>query len=853
VNAVEFSPDSKTLALVTSSNTVKLVEIDNGKTRHSLQGHAGPVMSVQFNKDGSQLLTNSMDTTARLWNPATGKLLRQIDSSHWEYNPSYFEKDGEVIHPALQTEMVEVYGGDGFEVTDTTYLSRPVNPYTLVGSRSRTGKYQYRELLFQTSILTGFKDAIPGEASFIRFSSSERYFAWVNNFDDTLLIADLETGRWIHSGRMGIGVDSRYGAPVVKDLEFTPDDKFLVIVDANHVAHFIDLQSFRITKTRNAESISFSEDGRYAALVNEGRTVLYDYPSWKPLYSFVSVNDEDHLVIDEAKRFDGTSAARNTIYFSCGDEIIELAQFKDKLWVPDLTERIMAGDSIYAAGIESLQVCGIAPKVRQDRAHQYIITPGSGGLGETVVYVNGIEAQRLQPGQLKKEGNEFRLVTDPVSLEQYYIAQTENTVTVRAYTKDNSISSRGFEVKDSSRVKSAAAPNLYAVMIGVSNYKGETLDLKFAAKDANDLSAALAAAAKKLLNTDGKEHVFTYRLTTDNDRDRMPEKEAIRKTLEEIGRKATPNDILLIFFAGHGVMSGADKKFYFLSADAASADDSSTVAETGISTAELTEWIQPSSLKAQKRILIFDACNSGQAIRDMIRIGHEDQGYVAARNEDRGRQAKLIEKLNERSGFTILSAAASNQSAYEMGRYAQGLLTYSLLKTIRDEPGILVNGKFLDILRWFQATQNTVENILDNTSTRQQPELISNTSFVIGLVDEQVLNSIQLPNEKAMFGSSIIVNAEGYSDDLRLSRQVNRMLSEMSGGSDAKLVFAPDSDLDSYHFLNGKYTVTGNLLRLDIDLLKGTEKLTTFRVSGAKEDPTELISMLRGYIENYLK
>ncbi len=165
-------------------------------------------------------------------------------------------------------------------------------------------------------------------------------------------------------------------------------------------------------------------------------------------------------------------------------------------------------------------------------------------------------------------------------------------------------------------------------MVGVSDYKGDELDLKFAAKDATDIAGAVNNAAKKLLNTDGKEHVFVYNLTTAKDRYQLPEKNNIKKILEEIGTKATANDILMIFFAGHGVMEGEQKQFYFLTADASSLSTGSAVTDVGISTAELTEWMKPQNIKAQKRILIFDACNSGQAIKDFVKMGTDNQNYL---------------------------------------------------------------------------------------------------------------------------------------------------------------------------------------------------------------------------------
>ena len=61
------------------------------------------------------------------------------------------------------------------------------------------------------------------------------------------------------------------------------------------------------------------------------------------------------------------------------------------------------------------------------------------------------------------------------------------------------------------------------------------------------------------------------------------------------------------------------------------------------------EWISPKNIPAQKRILIMDACHSGQAINDLLGA----------------HKIKEIDKLNERSGLFILSASASNESAFE--------------------------------------------------------------------------------------------------------------------------------------------------------------------------------------------
>lgn len=848
----QFSPDNQTLALANSTHTVKIIDVKTGTAKHILRGHRGNIMSVSFSPDGQFLLTNSKDSSAILWDLGRGKMVRVIDSSHWDFNPSYFNEKGVVVTPKREIEYVERMSLEG-EVEDTIIVSRQVNSPVVSEGRSRTGKFSYTEHSFMSRELKGVQVDFPGSATAIAFSSSEKFFAWINAIQDTLMIVDLASGKLVYSHKSGLRTNPRFGFPMVERMLFTPDDRYLVLLDGYHQAHFFSLAEPGISHAMPANALAFSPGGNLAAMLNEAKLTLYTYPSWKPLYSYLTVTDDDYLVMDHQRRFDGTRAGRELLYYSCGDEIVELSQLKDKLWVPNLAERIMSGDSIYAAGISSLRICGIAPRVREEKPFSYLVTPGEGGLGEITVQVNFIETMRFTANQLQREGANFRLKLDRKAIEAYYESGKENTVTVRAYTRDNTMASRGLVARDSTGTKNAVSPNLYAVMVGISDYKGETLDLKYAAKDANDLGEVLEISARKLFNGDGGEHVFIYRLTTGAGRNRMPEKEAIRRTLLEIGQKANPNDVLLVFFAGHGIISGEEKKFFFLTAEASGMEEHAGVAAVGISTQELAEWIRPSVMKAQKRILIFDACNSGQAIRDMVKVGGNDQGYIAARNEERSRQAKLIEKLNERSGFTILSAAASNQSAYEMGKYAQGLLTYALLKSVREQPSILDQGRFLDILRWFQATQSTVEALLDNSGARQQPELISNTSFAIGVVDEQVMSQIRLPAEKPVFASSLIVNMDGYSDDLRLSRQVNRMLADMASDNNSGIVYAADSELEMSYLLNGKYKVTGNLVALEIDLYRGKLLSGSYRIEGDKNNLEALISRLRSYIEEYLK
>ena len=565
---------------------------------------------------------------------------------------------------------------------------------------------------------------------------------------------------------------------------------------------------------------------------------------------YLQLDNDDWLVYDDDFHFDGSENARKLLYFTCGTEVIALDQLKDQLWVPNLAERIASGDSIGSKSIDQLNICGLTPEITEindsDSTYRFLINPRRGGLGKIDLLVNGIPVYRYEPFQLKKQPIGFELKILRKELSQYFVSDKANSVTLKAYTSDDAIFAQGFKLEELQALEQPIAlPNLYALMIGVSDYKGDELDLKYAAKDAKDLSAALSVSARKLLNLDGQEHVFIYDLTTTEGKYRLPEKEAIRKLLNEIGSKTNPNDMLVLFFAGHGIMAGeGNKQFYFLTSDASPSTATENPSAVGISMLELMEWVKLQNVNAQKRILILDACNSGQAIKDFVKIGGNEQGYMAARSDERGQQIKAIDKLNEQTGFFILSASSSSQSAYEMGRYSQGLLTYSLLRAIKLQPDILDQGKYLDVSRWFGAAEKTVSEISKSFGLSQDPQRVTSNNFNLGVVDEELLRKIILPKEKLLFGPVNLQNADEAisSDDLELGKFLHYELTDISSKAvESSILFDEKFKSEEVWTLSGRYEIQNKKIVVRINIKQGKQlPKHRFEVTGSIDKLKEL-------------
>lgn len=102
-------------------------------------------------------------------------------------------------------------------------------------------------------------------------------------------------------------------------------------------------------------------------------------------------------------------------------------------------------------------------------------------------------------------------------------------------------------------VSEADLPRLFAVVVGVGDYKDEKLlPLKMTVKDANDFANVLRSK---------KGHPFTeveVKLLCDQEATRGD----IFEAMEWMGQEARPNDLCMFFFAGHGYRDERDRFFF---------------------------------------------------------------------------------------------------------------------------------------------------------------------------------------------------------------------------------------------------------------------------------------------------
>jgi len=109
VYSVDFSPDGKQAASVSSDHTLKLWNTDNGNTLWSKKAHRSTVRSVAFSPDGEHLATASYDSTVKLWNAKTGRVIRTLSGHTASLWAVAFSPDGKRLASAGKDKTIRIW------------------------------------------------------------------------------------------------------------------------------------------------------------------------------------------------------------------------------------------------------------------------------------------------------------------------------------------------------------------------------------------------------------------------------------------------------------------------------------------------------------------------------------------------------------------------------------------------------------------------------------------------------------------------------------------------------------------------------------------------------------------------
>ncbi|MBK7309498.1 MAG: caspase family protein [Sphingobacteriaceae bacterium] len=217
-------------------------------------------------------------------------------------------------------------------------------------------------------------------------------------------------------------------------------------------------------------------------------------------------------------------------------------------------------------------------------------------------------------------------------------------------------------------------PNLYLVVIASEKFKNSKYNLSYAVKDATDMANTMANS-KSFGKTEIKK-VFNQSFTVDS-----------MANLNSFFSKATINDVVMVFFAGHGYLD--DDLTYYFPTYYTDFTDPKINSVTYKTFEKLFQGMKPI-----RKLMFIDACFSGEVDEETI-FNTEDEES----GKDTTRSAKTIystfaqstalemsktifSDLRQNSGATIISSAGGTEAAFEGEKWNNGLFTYCLLQGI---------------------------------------------------------------------------------------------------------------------------------------------------------------------------
>jgi len=164
----------------------------------------------------------------------------------------------------------------------------------------------------------------------------------------------------------------------------------------------------------------------------------------------------------------------------------------------------------------------------------------------------------------------------------------------------------------------------------------------------------------------------------------------IKQKLQEFFSKASPNDQIMVFLAGHGVLD-SENNYYFAPYDM----DFDQVGKNGISFETIVQSMQKSP--AENKLLLMDTCHSGKTI-DIESSASDTKGKH--KPGERGSRivvgpapnfkvsdviSTLFEDFLSKSGITIVSASSGGDLSNEDTKWGNGAFTSAYIKILKSK------------------------------------------------------------------------------------------------------------------------------------------------------------------------
>ncbi|OQW58780.1 MAG: hypothetical protein A4S14_07075 [Proteobacteria bacterium SG_bin9] len=660
-------------------NTVRLWDAATGRLVRSFGGHATWLEPIAFSPDSSRVLTANM-INIKIWDTTTGKLLRDLNSGHdaeistivYAPNGRWFASEGGY------DKTLKIWNAETNKARTLTDSENMLDLAISPDSKrlAAAGAGWWIKLVNLDS--GGFQRTLTGHAdhiSSLSFSPNSANLA-SGSGDKTIRIWDVSSGRTLRTLRGHVGqINSVAYDGTGNLLVSTSADTSIRVWDANTGT----MQRTYVGHAGKVNAARFINSGRQIVSAGDDGTLkIWDATRTELLLTMVGFSNDEWVSITPEGFFDASSdKASQLLTMVRGLDRFTVDQFYQALYRPDLVREKLAGDprglvreAAARLDLNRVIASGNAPTVsivspsdgdRLTSAQANVgvdITATNGGVGRVEWRVNGVTVGVVTPPVAPAAGQPLRLT------RQLALDEGTNQIEVVAYNQANFVSSVPARVGVTAPAPAATGvqPRLFVMAVGLNNYADPQFRLQFAVPDAEALANGLRKAASGLFSNVDVTLVRDADATLAN----------LDKVFTALSKKVQPTDTVVFFVAGHG--KTVNGRYYFIP-HAFKIDGDRTklevveaaVVKQGVAQEQWQTWF--ANIPARRSILLFDTCESGSLV---------DKDQVTTKLIERGAAS---DRLAQATGRTIMTASASDQDAQE-GFRGHGLFTYNFLEAI---------------------------------------------------------------------------------------------------------------------------------------------------------------------------
>lgn len=227
----------------------------------------------------------------------------------------------------------------------------------------------------------------------------------------------------------------------------------------------------------------------------------------------------------------------------------------------------------------------------------------------------------------------------------------------------------GVATSHSTHTLATGKAKLWLLLVGVNQYQDERLPpLRYSAVDCQGLATALADVSGSF----PEKATWIYH----DFASQLPTLSTVRNSLTQLSSQAQPEDTILFYFSGHGILESSSQQAILCLADTQTDD----LLDTGLSLQELLQCLRNS--QAQTQLVWLDACHSGSLT---FRGAKSHNTQPSLSNPTPQIVELLRQQAKQSKGFYALLSCDTNQQSWEFPELGHGVFTYYLMRGLQGE------------------------------------------------------------------------------------------------------------------------------------------------------------------------